>query len=136
MLFLKASVIGLYLTPCSVVCHQLTCSWSLQIPIWRHLQVVKYLHCTWFSFSMCSSLVQFLEREQMYNYPVIGRCKSYFVKSHSKYNIKYKQDEIICSVWFPQTIGIPKGPAIRRFDSTHLWGKTSSKGFSKINIEK
>jgi len=81
---------------------------------------------------MCSSLVQLLEREQMYHYLVIGRCKSYFVKSHSKYNNKYKQDEIICPVWFQQTIGIPKGPATRRFDSTHLWGKTSSKGFSRI----
>jgi len=28
-------------------------------------------------------------------YLVIGRDKSYFVKSHSKYNNKYKQDEII-----------------------------------------
>jgi len=31
----------------------------------------------------------------MYQYLVIGRDKSYFVKSHSKSNNKYNQDEII-----------------------------------------
>ena len=33
--------------------------------------------------------------EQMYQYLVIDRDKSYFVKSHSKSNNKYKQSEII-----------------------------------------
>ena len=34
-------------------------------------------------------------REERYQYLVIGRDRSYFVKSHSKSNNKYKQDEII-----------------------------------------
>ena len=44
--------------------------------------------------------------EQMYQYLVIGRDKSYFVKSHSKTNNKYKQDEIIRMIGFfyPQHI--------------------------------
>jgi len=33
--------------------------------------------------------------EQRYQYLVIGRDKSYFVKSHSKSNNELKQDEII-----------------------------------------
>jgi len=33
--------------------------------------------------------------EQRYQYIDIGRDKSYFVKSHSKSNNRYKQDEII-----------------------------------------
>ena len=59
----------------------------------------------------------------MYRYLVIGRDKSYFVKSLSKSNNKYKQDEInqildflinnqICPVWqtvFQQMIRIPIG---------------------------
>jgi hypothetical protein len=34
-------------------------------------------------------------RKQRYPYLVIGRYKSYIVKSQSNYNDKYKQDEII-----------------------------------------
>jgi len=59
----------------------------------------------------------------MYQYLVIGRDKSYFVKSHSKSSNKYKQDEIIQLLdflidnifvlfggrMFQQTIGIPMG---------------------------
>jgi len=33
-------------------------------------------------------------------YLVIGRDKFYFVKSHSEYNNKYKQDEIIQMLYF------------------------------------
>jgi hypothetical protein len=33
--------------------------------------------------------------EKKYQYLVIGRDKSYFVKNHSKSNNEYKQDEII-----------------------------------------
>ena len=33
--------------------------------------------------------------KQRYQYLVIGRDKIYFVKSHSKSNNEYKQDEII-----------------------------------------
>ena len=53
---------------------------------------------------------------QSYQYLVIG--KSYFVKSHSKFNNKYKQDEIIQMLdyvvlfsgrVFQQTIGVPVG---------------------------
>ena len=33
--------------------------------------------------------------EQIYHYLVIGRDKSYFVKSHSKSNNKYKLEDII-----------------------------------------
>jgi hypothetical protein len=60
--------------------------------------------------------------EQRYQYLFIGRKKSYFVKSHSKLNNKYKQDEIqmldflINNIFilfggrvFQQTIGIPVG---------------------------
>ena len=61
--------------------------------------------------------------EQRYQYLVIGRDKSYFVKSHSRSNNEYKQDDIIQRLdflidnifvlldWrvFQQTIGIPMG---------------------------
>jgi len=61
--------------------------------------------------------------EQRYQYFVICRDKSYFVKRNSKSNNKYKQDEIIQMFYFlidnifvlfdgrvfQQTIGIPMG---------------------------
>jgi hypothetical protein len=62
-------------------------------------------------------------REQRYQYLAIGRDKSYFVKSYSKCNNKYKQDEtiqmldfiidnifVLFSGWvFQQMIGFPMG---------------------------
>jgi hypothetical protein len=61
--------------------------------------------------------------EQRYQYLVIGRDQSYFVKFHSKSNTKYKQNEIIQVLHFlvdnifvlfggrvsQQMIGIPMG---------------------------
>ena len=68
--------------------------------------------------------------EQMYQYLVIGRDKSYFVKSHPKSSNKYKQDEIIqmldflidniyCSVW---------GTGV----STNDWYSSGSELFSPL----
>jgi hypothetical protein len=62
-------------------------------------------------------------RRTRYQYLVIGRDKSYFVKTHSKSNNKNKEDEIIHRLdllidnmfvvfaghVFQQTIGIPMG---------------------------
>jgi hypothetical protein len=66
----------------------------------------------------------------MYQYLVIGRDKSYFVKSHPKSSNKYKQDEIIqmldflidniyCSVW---------GTGV----STNDWYSSGSELFSPL----
>ena len=69
-----------------------------------------------------------------YQYRVIGRSKSYFVKNHSKTNNEYKQDEIIqmldvvidnifVYVWYSNEYNLCS--ATRRFVSTLLWGRVS-----------
>jgi hypothetical protein len=81
--------------------------------------------------------------EQRYQYLVIGRDKSYIVKSHSKSNNKYIQEEIIqmlsflidnifvlfCARMFHQMICIPMGTkcsVTRRFVYMRLWSRLPS----------
>jgi hypothetical protein len=68
----------------------------------------------------------------MYQYLVIGRDKSYFVNSHSKYDNKYTKNEIVqfSERMFQQTIDIPMGNNfaslladlfLHAYDADFLW---------------